>query len=305
MPPEDGPRRGRDDRQRGGTGRSSSRPARDRAQSGAPGPADRGRGPGRGPGAERDRADAPVAGPRRDSPIEPRLPDDVRAADLDRELRAELRTLSAVNGETVARYLVQVGRLLDIDPELAYANAMAAQRRAGRVAIVREVTGLAAYRTGRYAEALAELRTAKRLSGSVHLLPLIADAERGLGRPERALELAAGPEAKRLSTAERVELSIVVSGARRDLGQLDAAVVALQTADLKQERSPWWPRLGYAYADALAAAGRSEEARSWLVRVVAADVDGETDAADRLAELDGIGELVDLDADEGAAPEGQ
>ncbi len=203
--------------------------------------------------------------------MEPRLPDDVRASDLDREMRAELRTLSAVNAETVARYLVQVGRLLDVDPELAYANAMAAQRRAGRVAVVREVTGLAAYRTGRFAEALAELRTAKRLSGSVHVLPLIADAERGLGRPERALELASGAEARRLSTAERVEMMIVVSGARRDLGQLDAAVVALQTPELKQERAPWWPRLAYAYADALDAAGRSEEARGWFVRTAAAD----------------------------------
>jgi tetratricopeptide (TPR) repeat protein len=235
--------------------------------------------------------------------VEPRLPDDARATDLDREMRAELRTLSAVNAETVARYLVQVGRLLDVDPELAYANAMAAQRRAGRVAVVREVTGLAAYRTGRYAEALAELRAAKRLSGSVHLLPMIADAERGLGRPERALELAAGAEAKRLSTAERVEMTIVVSGARRDLGQLDAAVVALQTPELKQERSPWWPRLAYAYADALDAAGRSEEARGWLARAAAADVDGETDAADRLAELEGIGEVVDLDSDLDSDPE--
>ena len=213
-------------------------------------------------------------------------------------MRAELKTLSAVNGETVARYLVQVGRLLDLDPELAYANAMAAQRRAGRVAIVREVTGLAAYRTGRYAEALAELRAAKRLSGSIHLLPLIADAERGLGRPERALELAGSAEAKRLPAAERVEMTIVVSGARRDLGQLEAAVVALQTPDLKQDRSPWWPRLAYAYADALDAVGRSEESRAWLARAAAADPDGETDAAERLAELDGIGEVFDLDPED-------
>lgn len=212
-------------------------------------------------------------------------------------MRAELRTLSEVNAETVARYLVQVGRLLDVDPEAAYANAMAAQRRAGRVAVVREVTGLAAYRTERFAEALAELRAAKRLSGSVHLLPLIADAERGLGRPERALDVASSAEAKRLSTAERVEMSIVVSGARRDLGQLEAAVLAVQTADLKQERAAWWPRLAYAYADALAAAGRTEESRHWLGRAAAADTEGETDAADRLAELEGVGELVDLDPD--------
>jgi tetratricopeptide (TPR) repeat protein len=259
---------------------------------------DRGRGAGRAPGAPRDRADAPVAGPRRSSPTEPRLPDDVRAGELDRAVRAELRTLSAVNAETVARYLVQVGRLLDVDPDAAYANAMAAQRRAGRVAIVREVTGIAAYRSGRYAEALAEFRAAKRLAGSVHLLPLMADAERGLGRPERALDLAAGAEARRLSPAEQVEMSIVVSGARRDLGELDAAVVALQTPALRSEKAPWWPRLAYAYADALEAAGRVDEARDWLARAAAADVEGETDAADRLAEYEGIGEMVDLDPED-------
>lgn len=264
---------------------------------------DRGRGAGRAPGSQRDRPDAPVAGPRRAQPTEPRLPDDVRAGELDRSMRAELRTLSEVNAETVARYLVQVGRLLDVNPEAAYANAMAAQRRAGRVAIVREITGIAAYRTERFAEALAELRTARRLSGSVHLLPLIADAERGLGRPERALDLATSPDAARLSTAERVELSIVLSGARRDLGQLDAAVLALQTADLKQERASWWPRLAYAYADALDAAGRDGEARQWLERVAAADLTGETDAAERLAELDGIGELVDLEDDPDEGPD--
>ncbi len=91
----------------------------------------------------------------------------------------------------------------------------------------------------------------------------------------------------------------MVSGARRDLGQLEAAVVALQLPELRQERSPWWPRLAYAYADALHAAGRVEDARGWLTRAAVADVDGETDAAERLAELDGVGELLDLDPDTG------
>lgn len=213
-------------------------------------------------------------------------------------MRAELRTLTPTNADTVARYLVQVGRLLEEDPEAAYANAMAAQRRAGRVAVVREVTGVAAYRTARFAEALAEFRAARRLSGSPHLLPLMADSERGLGRPERALDLAASPEVARLAVAERVELAIVVSGARRDLNQMDAAVVALQTNELKNDKAAWWPRLAYAYADALEAAGRADEAARWLARAAAADVDGETDAADRLADAEGIGEIVDLTEDE-------
>lgn len=229
--------------------------------------------------------------------MDPRLPDDVRPDELDRSVRAELRTLTSTNAETVARYLVQVGRLLDEDPDAAYANAMAAQRRAGRVAVVREVTGVAAYRSGRFAEALAEFRAAKRLSGSVHLLPLMADSERGLGRAERALQLAASADAARLAPAERVELAIVVSGARRDLGQVDAAVVALQTPDLANQGAAWWPRLAYAYADALEAAGRDADARIWLARAAAADTESQTDAAERLAALEGVGDFVDLDGE--------
>lgn len=279
--------RGRPRRDAGGRNdRAGDRPRRDAG--------------GRNDGAaDRPRREPPPAGPRRSAPADPRLPDDVRPEDLDPTVRAELRTLTPTNADTVARYLVQVGRLLDLDPDEAYANAMAAQHRAGRVAVVREVTGVAAYRSGRFAEALAEFRAARRLSGSAHLLPLMADSERGLGRPERALDLAASPEAGRLAAAERVELAIVTSGARRDLGQVDAAVLALQTNDLRNEKASWWPRLAYAYADALEAAGRSDEAHSWLIRAAAADTAGETDAAERLADAQGIGEIVDLDEDPG------
>jgi tetratricopeptide (TPR) repeat protein len=198
----------------------------------------------------------------------------------------------------VGRHLVMVGRLLSVDPETAYAHAMAAQRRAGRVAIVREAVGVAAYHAGLWAEALAELRAARRMSGSSHQLPLMADAERGLGRPERALELAAGPEVAELSNAERVELAIVVSGARRDLGQLEAAVLALQLPELTASGThAFTPRLRYAYADALLAAGRVDEAVAWFADAAESDEDGETDAEERLAELQGL-VFTDLDEPE-------
>ncbi len=90
-------------------------------------------------------------------------------------------------------------QLLDEDPELAYAHAQAAQRRAGRVGLVREALGIAAYQVGHYEEALRELRTARRLTGSSEHLAVMADCERGLGRPERALDLAASDEAKTLT----------------------------------------------------------------------------------------------------------
>jgi len=127
------------------------------------------------------------------------------------------------------------------------------------------------------------------MSGTGSHLAIIADSERALGRPERALELFRSPEAARLPVPERMELLIVASGARRDLGQDDAALVMLQVPELNHRRpAPWLARLRYAYADALAATGRDEEARDWFAQAAAVDADEVTDAAERLLELDGV-----------------
>ncbi|WP_207207261.1 hypothetical protein [Xylanimonas protaetiae] len=160
------------------------------------------------------------------------------------------------------------GRLLDIDPELAYQHTQAAVRRGGRIDVVREAAGIAAYRTGRFAEALSELRTVRRLNGSSEHLAIMADAERGLGRPERAIALAATPEADTLDPYSKVELAIVVSGARSDLGEHDAALVALDK--LPTLKGDLGLRVLQARAAALEAAGRTDEAAALL-----ADVDPE------------------------------
>ena len=98
----------------------------------------------------------------------------------------------------VGQHLVMVAMLLDTDIVGAQAHAETAVRRAGRVPAAREALGLVAYRKGDWALALSEFRTARRLSGSSHMLPLMVDAERGLGRTERALDLASSPEARTL-----------------------------------------------------------------------------------------------------------
>jgi len=214
------------------------------------------------------------------------LPDEIRAEDLPPAVRRELRGLAPVTAETVARHLVAAGRLLDTDPQGAWRHAQAARALAGRIGLVREAAGIAAYRAGEYGDALAELRAARRITGSPEHLPVMADAERGLGRPDRALAAAAEPDARRLDRAGRVELAIVVSGARRDLGQPDAAVLALRGPELEAPPAAWSPRLYYAYAAALADAGRAEEARQWFTRAAAVDTDGETDALERLADLE-------------------
>lgn len=224
------------------------------------------------------------------------MPEEITGRELDRAVRAELRTLPQELATRVARHLVVVAELLDVDPELAYKHAKAVRDRASRVAVAREAAGLAAYATGRYAEALAELRAFTRMSGSHEHLAEMADCERGLGRPEKALELAASPAAQGLEPDSRAELLIVASGARRDLGQHEAAVVVLAGPELKsRSRAPWVARLRYAYADALLAAGREDDAREWFARAAEIDDDGVTDAEERLAALEGVDFLTEAD----------
>ncbi|WP_408059193.1 tetratricopeptide repeat protein [Streptomyces erythrochromogenes] len=212
-------------------------------------------------------------------------------------MRQELLSLPKGLAEEVSKNLVMVARLIDEDPEQAYAYSRIALRLASRVAAVREAAGFAAYATQKYSEALAEFRAAKRMTGSVELWPVMADCERGLGRPERALAMAGEPEVQKLDKAGQVEMRLVAAGARRDQGQLEAAIVTLQSPELASSAvQPWTARLRYAYADALLAAGREDEAREWFGKALEADKEGATDASDRLAELDGV-EFVDAAID--------
>jgi tetratricopeptide (TPR) repeat protein len=201
-------------------------------------------------------------------------------------VRAELRSLSKVTAEAVARHLVAAGDLLERDPSQALAHARAARARAARVAVVREAVGVAAYHAGEWAEALTELRTARRISGDPRNLAIIADCERALGRPAQALRLLNDPEVRRLDAETRVELLIVVAGARRDLGQLDGALAVLGRGGLDQSHpKPGAARLWYAYADVLEALGRTDEAAIWFVASAGVDPEGELDAVDRAAAL--------------------
>ncbi|WP_420903387.1 hypothetical protein [Streptomyces boncukensis] len=207
----------------------------------------------------------------------------------------------------VAKNLVMVARLLDEEPERAYGYAKVALRLASRVPSVREAAGFAAYGVQKYAEALAEFRAARRMTGLQHLWPVMADCERGMGRPEKALAMAGEPEVRKLDKTGQVEMRLVAAGARRDMGQPDAAVVTLQSPELASNSvQPWTARLRYAYADALLEVGRQDEAREWFAKALEADQQGTTDASDRLAELDGIEfvDALDEEAEEAGEDEG-
>ncbi|MBC2879716.1 MULTISPECIES: tetratricopeptide repeat protein [Streptomyces] len=212
-------------------------------------------------------------------------------------MRQELMSLPKTLAEDVARNLVMVAKLLDEDAEQAYGYSRVALRLASRVAAVREAAGFASYATARYSEALAEFRAARRMTGSVELWPVMADCERGMGRPERALAMAGEPEVQKLDKAGQVEMRLVAAGARKDMGQAEAAVVTLQSPELASNSvQPWTARLRYAYADALLDVGREAEAREWFAKALEADQGGTTNASDRLAELDGV-EFTDVLAD--------
>jgi hypothetical protein len=212
---------------------------------------------------------------------DPIIPDGITGEELDKVTRGDLLTLSADNAKIVSQHLACVHAFADSEPETAHEHAQAAVRHAGRVAVVRETAGYAAYRIGKFDIAIKDLKAAFRINGDVSIWPVLADCERGLGRPRKALELAGAPEAKKLQKEQAIELRIVAAGARRDLGELDAAVVTLQTNDLNTENDSWAIRLRYAYADALFAAGRKDEAQKWFKKCAELDFDESTDAAER------------------------
>lgn len=274
-----------EDRQGGGDERRPQRASNAGASRG--GPRDR-RGAPRTSGPQRARRAQPQttnnAGDT--GPSGPPIPRDVDARQLAPEIRGELTTLDKATADYVARHLVAAGDLLDDDPEAALEHARAARARSGRIAAVREAVGIAAYHCGDWAQALAELRAARRMGSRSPLLALIADCERGVGRPERALELARSDEALQLTGDDADELRIVVAGARADLGQFEQALAVLSSPPLDPTKAgPTAARLSYAYAETLLALGRPDDALQWFLRAAASDVDGVTDAEERVTEL--------------------
>ena len=209
--------------------------------------------------------------------------------DLDPAVRGALRGLDPRNAEKVAAHLVAAGTLVEEDPEAALAHARAARDRASRVAAVREAVGVAAYFAGDYAEAAREIRAYWRMSGDQGYRAVLADCERALGRPDVALRLVAEALGENPDAEERVELRIVESGARLDLGEAAAARLVLEAAlGGRPDPATLLPgdqaqlRLASAYADLLEAEGEEAAAAEWLTAIAAADPEDLTGAIDRL-----------------------
>jgi len=217
----------------------------------------------------------------------PPLSEEITGKELDRSVTSQLKGLPEKLAARVARHLAAAGALIDDDPETAYQHTLAARARASRLAVVREAVGESAYAAGHYAEALAELRAAKRMNGATAYLPIMADCHRALGQPEQAIKLSKSPSVANFVPEAKAEMTIVEAGARRDMGQLDAALRTLELAPLTSNtRASWVVRLRYAYADTLEAAGRESDALAWFHRTHAIDSDEITDAAERADALE-------------------
>lgn len=200
---------------------------------------------------------------------------------LPKEVRIELEAFPPRVTDLVGAAFL----LVEEDPREALRYLQEAKRAASRSPSVREACGIAAYQCEEYATALKELRTAKRLSGRDELVPLIADCERALGNPQKALELASAP--LKLTPADQVELRIVAAGARLDMEQPEAAAALLRTPLLNSDEvSEASARLKYTYAETLLAAGDRGAAAEWFAKAALADADGATDAAQRAEELE-------------------
>lgn len=252
------------------------KPGSERSAGRSAGGTERGRGSSaRASGTEGGRSSFRSERPRRPRESEPEKSDaprhddppvdaDVTPKDLDRAAFRELTALTKENAEWVAGHLVMASRVIDDDPARAHRHAQAASRRAGRIAVVRETLGITAYVNGDYALALRELRTYRRLSGRIDQVPLMMDCERGLGRPQKALELAGEIDRAALPPAVQVEFAIARSGARLDLGQPDLALRELEIPYLTADKAySFSPALFDSYAVVLAELGRHEEAASW------------------------------------------
>ncbi len=264
-----------------GSGESSS--SRDRPQRG---------GKDRSSSTDRPRPSGRPSGPRADS--KPNGPEDFRdgLGDIDvsilpRDVVADLDVLSPGVKVRVERWLAAARLALEEDPLQAYEYAQEAGRIGGRSSVVREAVGVAAYQAGEFAAARKDLQAARRIGGRDDLIPLIADCERALGNPRKAVDLANSDEAKRLRGETQAELLLVTSGARLDMDQTNAAVSLLRgPCSNTPANAAWASRIYYGYGEALLANGDAETAREWFVKSAGADQLGTTDAMDRVDGID-------------------
>ena len=223
-------------------------------------------------------------GPRRDAPrAEPKY----EPVHLPDEIVKELHTTARPGkGEILVKVFADAAAAFqagDFDEAIQLGDQ--AKHIALRAASIREFLGLAYYHQGRWQEAARELNTFRRITGTAEQNPVLADAYRAMGKPDKAIEYVR--EIKRTLVPEEIfyEGAIVGAGALADMGELDEAIALLERLELRPKvAEAHHVRAWYMLADLLERRGRFTQAREWFEAVTAADPDM-TDASDRLEKL--------------------
>jgi hypothetical protein len=196
--------------------------------------------------------------------LEPEIENRFAGKELDRAVLRDLSTLSEDNAMVVGRHLEAAAFYAEIDAPRALQHAIAAKNRASRLAVVRETVGIMAYVNEDFTLALAELRTAQRISGSNDQVALIIDCLRGLGRSDEGLKLARDVDRAALPREAQVDLAIVLSGIRLDRTETDRAYAELQIPQLDPTNATAeCVALFDANAEVLEEMGRMDEAAKW------------------------------------------
>ncbi|RSX50625.1 tetratricopeptide repeat protein [Bifidobacterium callimiconis] len=194
-------------------------------------------------------------------PDEPKMPKGLEWSMLSPDERERLRGLSKEHAENIGLHMLAAYTLEESDPEWALEHAKWIARQASRIDMTRETLALVAYRQGDYKLALREFRTAYRMNGYVDYLPFMADCERGLGNPKKAIELAMSDDAKQLRGEAKAEMFLVVAGAYADLENWDKAIDMVHTiGHAKGISGGYRMRAVQAEQYFLEQAGRTEEA---------------------------------------------
>ena len=194
-------------------------------------------------------------------PDEPKMPKGMEWSMLSKDERERLRGLSKEHAENIGLHILAAFALEESDPELALEHAKWVARQASRIDFARETLAFVAYRQGDYKLALREFRTAFRMNGFLDYLPFIADCERGMGEPKKAIETAMSDDAKYLRGESKAEMFLVYAGALGDLELWDKAIEIVHTLGRsKGLAGEYRMRAVQAEQYFLEQAGRSDEA---------------------------------------------
>ena len=194
-------------------------------------------------------------------PGEPVMPKGLEWNMLSKDERERLRGLSKEHAENIGLHILAAYTLEADDPQAALAHAKWAAKQASRVDIARETLAMVAYRQGDYKLALREFQTAFRMNGYLDYLPFMADCERGLDKPKKAIEIALSDNAKRLTGEAKAEMFLVYAGALNDMGMVDQAIeVVSKLVHAKGLAGEYRMRAAQAEQYFLSKAGRDDEA---------------------------------------------